>query len=83
MARWQSAGFLCLKGSNTQKTVKKERKPTPPGIDDDEKETGIPRFLSSLQLLSRVRPFAIPGTAACQASLSITNCKSLLKLMSI
>ena len=31
----------------------------------------------------RVRLFATPWTAACQASQSITNCRSLLKLMSI
>ena len=35
------------------------------------------------QLLSRDQLFATPGTAACQASLSITNPQSLLKLMSI
>ena len=37
---------------------------------------------SSVQSLSRVRLFATPWTAACQASLSITNSWSLLKLMS-
>ena len=37
---------------------------------------------SSVQLLSRVRHFAAPWTAACQASLSITNSWSLFKLMS-
>ena len=37
----------------------------------------------SVQLLSPVRFFAIPWTAPCQASLSITNSQSLLKLMSI
>ena len=37
----------------------------------------------SVQLLSRVRLFATPWTAAHQASLSITNSQSLLKLMSI
>ena len=36
-----------------------------------------------LQLLSRVRLFVTPWTAACQASLFITNTWSLLKLMSI
>ena len=41
------------------------------------------RVISSVQLLSRVRLFAIPWTAACQASLSITISQSLLKLMSI
>jgi len=38
---------------------------------------------SSVQLLSHVRLFASPGTAARQDSLSITNSESLLKLMSI
>ena len=38
---------------------------------------------TSVQLLSPVQLFAIPWTAARQASLSITNSQSLLKLMSI
>ena len=38
---------------------------------------------SSVQLLSHVQLFANPWTAACQASLSITNSWSLLKLLSI
>ena len=38
---------------------------------------------SSVQLLSHVQLFATPWTAAHQASLSITNSWSLLKLMSI
>ena len=38
---------------------------------------------SSVQSLSRVRLFATPWTAAHQASLSITNSRSLLKLASI
>ena len=37
----------------------------------------------SVQSLSHVQLFAIPWTAICQASLSITNSRSLLKLMSI
>ena len=40
-------------------------------------------WFSSVQLLSRVQLFATPWTAAHQASLSITNSQSLLKLMSI
>ena len=40
-------------------------------------------FFSSVQLLSHVRLFATPWTAAYQASLSITISQSLLKLMSI
>ena len=39
-------------------------------------------LLSSVQLLSCVRLFATPWTAAHHASLSITNSHSLLKLMS-
>ena len=39
--------------------------------------------LSSVQSLSHVQLFATPWTVACQASLSITNSWSLLKLMSI
>ena len=38
---------------------------------------------SSVQSLSRVRLFVTPWTAACHAFLSITNSRSLLKLMSI
>ena len=43
----------------------------------------IPDQFSSAQSLSHVRLFANPWTAARQASLSITNSRSLLKLMSI
>ena len=39
--------------------------------------------LSSVQSLSRVQLFATPWTAACQASLSIINSRSLSKFMSI
>ena len=49
-------------------------------------ETFIPsgrNQFSLVQSLSHVRPFATPWTAACQASLSITNSQSLFKLMSI
>ena len=42
-----------------------------------------PQQFSSVRSLSRVRLFATPWTAALQASLSITNSPSLLKLMSI
>ena len=39
--------------------------------------------INSVQSVSRVRLFVTPWTAAHQASLSITNSRSLLKLMSI
>ena len=38
---------------------------------------------SSVHLLSRVQLFATPRITACQASLSITNSRSSLKIMSI
>ena len=40
-------------------------------------------FFSSVQSLSCIQLFKTPWTAACQASLSITDSQSLLKLMSI
>ena len=40
-------------------------------------------WFSSVQSLSCVRLFATPWTATCQASLSITSSRSLLKLKSI
>ena len=40
-------------------------------------------MFSSVQLLSHVRLFATPWIAPCQASVFITNSRSLLKLMSI
>ena len=40
-------------------------------------------LFSSVQSLSRVGLFAMPWTAACQASLSITNSWSLLRFMPI
>ena len=42
-----------------------------------------PSHISSVHLLSRVRLHATPWTAECQASLSIPNFQSLLKLMSV
>ena len=44
---------------------------------------GKPKHMCSVQLLSHVWLFTTPCTAARQASLSITNSWSLLKLMSI
>ena len=62
------------------------------GLVSSDEDTGPhPQFLahewrmslSSVQSLSCVRLFVTPWTAACQASLSITNFWSLLRLMSI
>ena len=49
----------------------------------DSQSLGVIVFFSSVQSLSPVRLFATPWTAARQASLFITNSRSLLKLMSI
>ena len=59
-----------------------------PNVSNAERGTpcsGVSRnaFFSSVQLLSRVWLFATPWTAERQASLSITNSQSLLKLMCI
>ena len=43
----------------------------------------ILKILSLFQLLSHVRLFATPWTAACQASMSNTYSQSVLKLMSV
>ena len=51
-----------------------------PMVIKGEREEGL---FSSVQLLSRVRLFATPWTTARQASLPITNSRSLPKLMSI
>ena len=40
-------------------------------------------IINSVQLLCRIQLFATPWTATCQASLFITNARSLLKFMSI
>ena len=52
-----------------------------PSIDYLDRHSSVQ--FSSFQSLSRVRLFETPWVAACQASLSITNSRSLLKLMSI
>ena len=52
-----------------------------PKLNQEEIEN-LNRPISSVQSLSRFRLFATPWIAACQASLSITNPRSLLKLMS-
>ena len=60
--------------------------PEEPFFSEDEKSKpniSINLAFSSVQLLSRVRLFATPWTAARQASLSITNTRSPPKPMSI
>ena len=52
-------------------------------LEKKKKRIFIPVLFSSVQSLSRVWLFVIPWTTVRQASLSITNSQSLLKLMSI
>ena len=52
-------------------------------LPSDGQRTSVSVQFSSVQLLSRVRPFGTSWTAAHQPSLSITNSRSLLKFMSI
>ena len=80
------------------KTLKLVACPPPGNLPDPEIQPASPRstalagsicirrmryILSSVQSLSCVQLFATPWSAAHQASLSITNSQSLLKLMSI
>ena len=51
--------------------------------DSSGKSGNTKSSFSSVRLLSHVQLFATPWTAACQASLSVTNSQSLLKLMCI
>ena len=53
------------------------------GIKQISEKTALDQVVGGVQLLSRVRLFATPWTAALQASLSFTVSWSLLKLMSI
>ena len=51
--------------------------------EDSHESTSFEREFSSVQSLSHAQLFVNPWIAACQASLSINNSQSLLKLMSI
>ena len=74
-------------GKNVSGSEPSSTTAAPPGSDIDvrrlQKISFCSKGLSSVQSLSRVLLFATPWTAACQASLSITNFWGLLKLMSI
>ena len=71
-----------VKGTLNSSAVSFLYVPTLTSIHDYWKTKALTQF-SSVQSLSRVHLFATPWTAARQASLSITNSQSLLKLMSI
>ena len=73
-AHWQP-------GIGAQGWISKEGEPQ--SAWEDNFPSAVLVSFSSVQSLSRVRLFVTPWTAAHQASLSITNSDSLLKLMSI
>ena len=90
------AGFLAFRPKHCwcqwEKEFSLEQSPVRLGVDPGVMalEPGFSAFLSfykqchlSVQSLSHVQLFATSWTAACQASLSINNSQSLLKLMSI
>ena len=54
-----------------------------PPVEQKWRQTCVSRLLNSVQSLSRVRLFATPWNAARQASLSISNSWSFLKLVAI
>ena len=79
-------------GSGEQTTITKlilpeGKKPVPPSINQSISQSGTvdqpPATVCMFSSFACVQLFATPWTAACQAFLSITNSRSLLKLMSI
>ena len=75
-----------LEGRRVRLLVRELRSHTPQGAAKKFLKKSFKKdisILSSVQLLSHVRLFATPLTAACQPSLSTTNSQSLLRLMSI
>ena len=73
---------LKFKRVNMYTHLVRESKTRTPEVSQDFSVTSPSQF-SSVQLLSHVRLFATPWTAACQVSLPITNSQSLPRLMSI
>ena len=66
-----------------EKCLERNKLPKPSQGKMDNQNRPITSEFSSVQSLTCVQLFATPWTAPCQASLSITNSQSSLKLMSI
>ena len=75
--------FLNQKEVGNNAGFRKESRDDHSKWSEGDKERQVSYDISLVQLLSRVRQLVTPWTAAHQASLSITNSQSLLKLMSI
>ena len=76
---------LCSPLSQAQASAPEEKRQNPPASRTQAKShCSLEESVNqSVQSFSCVQLFATPWTAACQPSLSITNSRSLLKLMSI
>ena len=81
MILWKSR-FWCLRSVRGSKVLHFWQVPNSSWFAHTWSKEELRKF-AVVQSLSHVRLFATPWTAACQASLSITNSQSLLKLMSI
>ena len=80
--------FQLLSVNTNQASYPSKKQPAGPHINLESNTAGLSIFWSSVQFssvqsLSRVWLFATQWIAACQASLSITNAQSSLRLMSI
>ena len=87
---WRLAMILCENNNNNKKNRLASKQVNRrdllmggPYKDHGNDKPPPVKSISSVQSLSRVRRFATPWTAACQAFLSIINFWNLLKLMSI
>ena len=80
-SNWQRINVQNIQGAHAAQH--KKDKQANQNMGRRPKQTFLQKRISSVQLLSHVWLFGTPWTAACQASLFITNSRSLLKLMSI
>ena len=83
--RWRWCGWGVQKEPSKDKSgrTRSERQETSESWRRLRETKMVHKSFSSIQLLSHVQLFATPWITECQASLSITNSQSLLKLMSI
>ena len=80
---WPVSWEICMQVKNQQLELDMVQTGSKSGKEYVKTVYCHPASVSSVHLLSHVWLFVSPWTAACQASLSITNSQSLLKLTSI
>ena len=76
-------GFPCLRASQNQESPSSSRNSPVDSCSRVLSMTPVYCFSQFSSVAQSCPTLATPWVAACQASLSITNCRSLLKLMSI